>query len=194
MKTRYVLPPRCGHLKTRSSRRQDWYLIERAALHSALKTLAISDEGEGPPVHLLLGCELVDLDKTQASVTLRSNETYHGDLIVGADGVKVSRLERFHPSAVCPEPPLKAPQSWTRAYIAPEATPSSYGKACYRWLVPWSAFASNNETAAYGQRQGNLLQWAEADRRIICYPCAEHRTANMAAFVPAEETQGQSHG
>jgi 2-polyprenyl-6-methoxyphenol hydroxylase-like FAD-dependent oxidoreductase len=70
--------------------KKEWYLIHRAQLHSAIKSLAISEEGEGPAAQLFLHCNVIKLNKSNPSITLSGGETYTGDFIIGADGVHVS--------------------------------------------------------------------------------------------------------
>ncbi|OTB01184.1 hypothetical protein M426DRAFT_223073 [Hypoxylon sp. CI-4A] len=150
----------------------EWYLIHRAGLHSAIKSLAVSEDGEGPPVQLFLSCDIVELDKTSPSITLRGGEKYSGDFIVGADGVN----------------------SWTRSYIAPNVKPHSSGICCYRWMGFWDTFSKDPLTADYGRIKESLLDWTQDDRRIVCYPCDNHQVANIAAFVPASEVEGKKYG
>jgi 2-polyprenyl-6-methoxyphenol hydroxylase-like FAD-dependent oxidoreductase len=78
---------------------KDWFLIHRAHLHSALKTLALGEEGHGTPVKLVLSCNVVDMDTTIVSIKLKTGETVEGDLVIGADGVRVS-LDRMQSTIV----------------------------------------------------------------------------------------------
>lgn len=64
-------------------------LCRRVALHTSLKNAALSPDGEGPAVKLVTGARIVDLDVETCTVFLGDGEKAAGDLIIGADGVKV---------------------------------------------------------------------------------------------------------
>lgn len=66
----------------------------RVALQTSLKYAALSPDGEGPVVKLVTGVRIVDVDVETCTVLLGSGEKAVGDLIIGADGVKVFSLER----------------------------------------------------------------------------------------------------
>lgn len=64
-------------------------LCRRVALHNSLKNAALSPDGEGPPVKLVKGARIEDVDVETCTIFLGNGETAAGDLIIGADGVKV---------------------------------------------------------------------------------------------------------
>lgn len=64
-------------------------LCRRIALHTSLKNAALSPDGEGPSVKLVTGARIVDVDVEACTVVLGNGERAVGDLIIGADGVKV---------------------------------------------------------------------------------------------------------
>ena len=72
---------------------QEWLLVHRAHLHTALREKAIGKEGKGTPCQLKLSSRVASVDPELAEVTLESGEKVRGDLILGADGVHVSRLD-----------------------------------------------------------------------------------------------------
>lgn len=64
-------------------------LCRRVAIHNSLKNAALSPDGEGPPVKLVTGARIEDVDVETCTITIGNGETAVGDLIIGADGVKV---------------------------------------------------------------------------------------------------------
>lgn len=70
-------------------------LCRRVALHTSLKNAALSPSGEGPAVKLVTGVRIVDVDVETCTVFLGNGENATGDLIIGADGVKVFSSERY---------------------------------------------------------------------------------------------------
>ena len=80
---------------------QEWLLVHRAHLHTALREKASGKEGKGKPCQLKLASKVVSVDPELAEVTLENGEKLRGDLLLGADGVHVS-LPIFHREAVRP--------------------------------------------------------------------------------------------
>lgn len=64
-------------------------LCRRVALHNSLKNAALSPDGEGPLVKLVTGARIEDVDVETCTIFLGNGEKAVGDLIIGADGVKV---------------------------------------------------------------------------------------------------------
>lgn len=64
-------------------------LCRRVALHTSLKNAALSPDGKGPFVKLVTGARIEDVDVETCTVVLGNGEKAVGDLIIGADGVKV---------------------------------------------------------------------------------------------------------
>ena len=62
----------------------------RIDLHSALKNMAIGDEGEGAPVKIRNGVKVKSVDCGAGRIEIESGEVFEKDLIVIADGVHVS--------------------------------------------------------------------------------------------------------
>jgi salicylate hydroxylase len=65
--------------------------VHRVDLHNKLKSEATSTSRVGVPVTLHLACKVVDIDLEKASVTLDDGLIFNGDLLLGADGLHVSR-------------------------------------------------------------------------------------------------------
>jgi salicylate hydroxylase len=65
--------------------------VHRVDLHNKLKSEATSTSRDGVPVKLHLACKVVDIDLYNACVTLEDGRVFNGDLLLGADGLHVSR-------------------------------------------------------------------------------------------------------
>lgn len=82
-------------------RSQTWVLSHRVSLHNELKRLATLPTGQGPPAVLKTASRVVAIDPETATITLNDGTTFAGDLVLGADGVSVSRglatLPLFYP-------------------------------------------------------------------------------------------------
>ena len=68
----------------------EMYSYHRLDLHNALRDLTTSQNGKGPVPSIKLGDEVVGIDCETGVVTLRSGEQVNKDLVVIADGFKVS--------------------------------------------------------------------------------------------------------
>ncbi|CAK5268262.1 unnamed protein product [Mycena citricolor] len=66
----------------------DTLLVHRSDLHEELKRVALSPDGNGPPVHIRLGCKVVSCEPEAGIVVLDSGETIAADLVIGADGLQ----------------------------------------------------------------------------------------------------------
>jgi salicylate hydroxylase len=92
---------------------QEWgnvyNMFHRQDMHAGLLEAATSKEGKGEPaqIHIDHICESVDVEKSE--VTFRNGRTIKADIIIGADGIRVSPFldilifgdTDFIPSAVC---------------------------------------------------------------------------------------------
>jgi len=67
----------------------EWSLIHRVHLHEELKRRATSTEYQGYPVELRTACPVIEVDPASATATLEGGELVRGDVLLGADGVKV---------------------------------------------------------------------------------------------------------
>lgn len=65
-----------------------WFLTHRAHLHKHLKEVATSADGKGRPVQVHTSSKIVNTDPHTGTVVLQDGTQVHGDLIVGADGVR----------------------------------------------------------------------------------------------------------
>lgn len=133
-----------------------WDLIHRAHLHTALKKLAESSDGDGPPVQLILGCGAESVDPQAAAVRLQDGRELEGDVVIGADGVgSVSR----------------------KAIPGGDLTPFDSGRSAFRFLVPTQDLLDNERTRHYFQEEGHMVTWISSEnKRIVAYPCESGST------------------
>jgi salicylate hydroxylase len=149
-----------------------FHLIHRADLHDALRQLALSERREEVIPELLLGCRIQDIDTAAGTVILEDSRRFHGDIIIGADGVH----------SVC------------RKKIDTDVQLSLYGKSCYRWLVPRETLLADPEIASLIEAEGWFEEFSEGNRRLVMYPCRHNHVMNIAAFVPDSDMQVTSQG
>lgn len=71
-----------------------WQLSHRVRLHETLKSKATSPEGAGKPAVLKLSSRIASVDAENATVILESGESFEADVVVGADGLRVSSASR----------------------------------------------------------------------------------------------------
>lgn len=68
-----------------------WHLSHRVHLHEKLKVLATAEDGISRPASLHTSSKVVSLDPEKGQVTLANGATETADVILGADGIYVSR-------------------------------------------------------------------------------------------------------
>jgi 2-polyprenyl-6-methoxyphenol hydroxylase-like FAD-dependent oxidoreductase len=146
-----------------------WQLAHRVKLHSELKRLATTEEGEGTPAVLRLRSRVVDVDAQQGIVTLDDGEKIQSDIIVGADGV----------------------HSRTRAKIsgAENMKPFGSGKSAFRFLIPREKALADPETKKFAEHEGHLLMVFARDRRVVVYPTSDNTLLNFVNIHPTSESQ-----
>lgn len=73
-------------------------MVHRVDYHSELKRVATSESATGMPVKLHLSSKVVGCDPERGLLFLENGHTHEGDLIIGADGIRVCLL---HTMAFC---------------------------------------------------------------------------------------------
>ncbi|RLL94111.1 hypothetical protein CFD26_103403 [Aspergillus turcosus] len=140
----------------------EWLLIHRAHLHEALRATAL-DPGQGRPVILHTSSTVVSVDARAASVTLEDGRAFHGDVVLGADGV----------------------HSKARYHIAgQEVKAFSSGKNAFRFLVPRKQFLEDPETAELAEDLGSVDMWHSDDSKVVIYPCVNNQVFNFVCIHP----------
>lgn len=148
-------------------------LVHRAHLHTVLKDLALSEGSDGPPVRLHVSSRVKLADPQRATFTLEDGSVFHGDVLLGIDGV----------------------HSQTRKSI-PEGNllPYDSGKSAYRFLVPTKTLAADPDVPKEPLQNGFLTLWVGDDKRIVMYPCDDGTTMNLAAIHPSHESARDMSG
>ncbi|KAL4875129.1 hypothetical protein BJY04DRAFT_224326 [Aspergillus karnatakaensis] len=145
-----------------------WYLAHRVDLHSELRRINTSPEGLGQPVEISLRSEVVDYDVEDGSVTLADGSIHSADLIVAADGVHSSAVER----------------------VIGHATPViATGWAVFRFLIPTEDLRREPDIAPLLEEGATTLEdglmkifrTADSMKRLVWYPCADNTIQNFVA-------------
>lgn len=71
----------------------EYYMFHRQDMHKTLLEYATSEEGEGFPVQLFVNHRVQDLDCEAGRVRFTNGKEITADLVVGADGIRVSGRE-----------------------------------------------------------------------------------------------------
>ncbi|ROV99928.1 hypothetical protein VMCG_06182 [Cytospora schulzeri] len=161
-----------------------WLLSHRVGLHESLKKLATNEDGAGPPAKLRTSSKVVSLDPEKGQVTLADGTIETGDVILGADGIYVSR-RAFR--TLLPSGELTPPQSRSRTYIK-DAKLFGSGKAAFRFLIPRQAGLDDPVTKSIAEVMGALVMWYGSDRRVVMYPCNDNELLNFVCIHPDAES------
>ncbi len=68
-----------------------WHLVHRGSLHDHLKKVATEAAGGGTPARLHTSCRVVDVEPDKGILRLESGESVSADVLLGADGIYVSK-------------------------------------------------------------------------------------------------------
>ncbi|KAI6046393.1 FAD/NAD(P)-binding domain-containing protein [Pisolithus marmoratus] len=127
------------------------YHTHRADLHRMLYDLAESH------VNIRTNCRVVSMDPSLPSLTLRSGEVVHADLVIGADGLK----------------------STTRHYVVgrpDEPTPT--GDAAYRAVLPIEMLLAEPDLRSLVETPGMTI-WLGPERHIVTYSIRANMEYNI---------------
>ncbi|KAF2812721.1 FAD binding domain protein [Mytilinidion resinicola] len=150
---------------------QPWLLAHRIELHNQLKSAATNPHATGKPVTLRLSSKVIDIQPTTASITLEDGSQFHGDVVLGADGVHSVARKQVPGGNV---------------------EPFSCGKSAYRFLVPKKAAQADPATRQFVETPGELSIWYAEDRRIIMYPTSKNSVLNFVCVHPESESAAES--
>lgn len=129
-----------------------------------MKAAALSPTGKGVPAVLHIASKICDVDPHQATVTLETGQTFHGDVVIGADGVN----------------------SQTRKTLSTggDIKPFSSGTNAFRFLITRQDALADPETATIAQSYGTVDMWDSTDRRVVIYPCDHNKLLNFVCTHP----------
>jgi 2-polyprenyl-6-methoxyphenol hydroxylase-like FAD-dependent oxidoreductase len=111
---------------------------------------------------------VVDVDPNSASITLKDGSVIKGDVIVGADGVHSKTRARI--------PGGEAVQVF------------SAGKSAFRFLIERKAALDDPATKKFAEKNGELIIFYAADRRIVMYPTSNNTLLNFVCIHPESES------
>ncbi|KAI0702382.1 FAD/NAD-P-binding domain-containing protein [Cerioporus squamosus] len=160
---RYATGERVGY--TRWTDMEDkygapYYHVHRADLHKMLFDLA------APFMTLRLKAAVVSVDPDAPSITLASGEVVHGDLVLGADGVK------------------SLAQSVVLGHMNP-AEPT--GDAAYRAIIPSSLLASDPELKELVETP-EMTGWMGPGRHVMGYNIRGKQEYNLVLLHPDDDS------
>lgn len=136
--------------------------IHRADLHRMLYDLA------EPHVNIQTNCRVVAMDPSVPSLTLKSGEVVHADLVVGADGLR----------------------SVTRQYVVgrpDELTPS--GDAAYRAVLPTELLLADPDLRSLVETPETAI-WLGPQRHIVAYNIRAKKEYNIVMCHPDRDPEG----
>nr|XP_031860285.1 uncharacterized protein CI109_004169 [Kwoniella shandongensis]KAA5527357.1 hypothetical protein CI109_004169 [Kwoniella shandongensis] len=144
----------------------EWALCHRVDLQKELMRVATTPDGPGSPCTVLLNSWVVSCDPDNASVTTKGGQTYHGDVLIGADGLK----------------------SVVRGQVVGDSFRSRpSGHSAYRALVPAEKIDNHPDLASLGLLDNRITMVNGAERRIICYPTRNRQLLNFVCALPDSE-------
>ncbi|KAI7345372.1 FAD/NAD(P)-binding domain-containing protein [Hortaea werneckii] len=129
--------------------------------------MATDSDRKGAPAKLHLACRVKSVDPESATITLEDGSEFHGDLLIGADGV----------------------HSRTRASIpGGDKKPFDSGKSAFRFLIPTETLKADPRIAGY-ITPSTLTMWIGEDRRLVMYPCMDNTQMNFVCIHPSKESE-----
>ncbi|EMD31600.1 hypothetical protein CERSUDRAFT_119636 [Gelatoporia subvermispora B] len=133
-----------------------YYHIHRADFHKLLYDLA------APKMILRLGATVVAVDPDAPSVTLKSGEVVHGDLIVGADGIK----------------------SFVQTVVIGKVNPAEpTGDAAYRAVIPADLMLEDPELKPFIDTP-EMTGWMAPGRHLMAYCIRAKKEFNVVLLHP----------
>ncbi|KAJ5495653.1 MonooxygenaseFAD-binding [Penicillium diatomitis] len=142
-------------------------VIHRADLHKCLvkKALAL------PNLELRIDSRVTGVSPSPGFVTLTNGDVIHGDIIIGADGVK-SVVREY----VLEDPALKA---------------IATGDAAYRITLPRSLMEKDADLKKL-IAEPQATRWVGPGRHIIAYPVRNHELCNVVLIHPDRQGMEES--
>ncbi|KAJ6592693.1 FAD/NAD(P)-binding domain-containing protein [Mycena capillaripes] len=150
-------------------------LCHRSELHDELKRLATMEEGPGKPVTIHLKSDVVSCDPATATLNLKSGETHHADLIIGADGIHST----IRTSVLGYE--QRALPSGRAAFRCLLESSKLEGFGQFDWLLA-------GKPGARGVRPKD-----GSGRYLFIYPCRDNTIINIVAHLPDKRDQDEFH-
>lgn len=150
---------------------EPWWYFSRKDLHSELKRSALAEDGKGTAPTLKVGAHVERVDAEHGTVQLASGETFHGDVIIGADGIR----------------------SASGNSVFGKLPSGSEGLSAYRCMIPSTKLMDDPDTAVLVDC-AKVLIFIGPERRIVAYPCSSWDYMNFVCIFPdSSERRSQWH-
>ncbi|CAK7221503.1 hypothetical protein SBRCBS47491_004547 [Sporothrix bragantina] len=150
--------------KVTKTYKEPWWYFSRNDVHAELKRAALSPDGLGTAARLVLGAHVDRVDLAKQTVVLSSGERVHGDVIIGADGIRsASGNSVFGKLQTVPE-----------------------GLSAYRCMIR-SEKLKNTPATEILVDSTKVLMMIAPDRRIVAYPCSNWDWINFVCIFPDDE-------
>ncbi|WOO78221.1 3-hydroxybenzoate 6-hydroxylase 1 [Vanrija pseudolonga] len=140
----------------------EWAQCHRGDLQTEIYKHAVDPNGPGTPCKVICGARVTSADAENASVTLANGDVYHGDLLIGADGLR---------SVV------------RRAVVSEDAKSTPSGYSAYRGLLRAEKIRSIPEVEKMKLLEEQLAIVYGKDQRIITYATRGGSVLNFAAMI-----------
>lgn len=142
---------------------EQWFLGPRVGLHEQLVNLATNPGRRGPPVKITLDSKVSSADAESGTLTLSDGTVFHGDVILGADGVH-SRVRQ----AIQPLDPYRSKHN------------------CFRMMLDRKVLSSHPNAHI---PQDDTMDMIYSDRtKTIIYPTLNNTKYNCVITHPTELT------
>jgi 2-polyprenyl-6-methoxyphenol hydroxylase-like FAD-dependent oxidoreductase len=130
--------------------------------------MALDPSSSGPPAKLETKSRVASIDVSNATLVLENGSTFHGDVVIGADGV----------------------HSKTRLAVpGGHIKPFSSGKSAFRFLIPRKTLLEDPLTRDFVGNEGLLIMFIAEDRRFVMYPCSNNELLNFVVIHPSGESE-----
>ncbi|KAL1855919.1 hypothetical protein Daus18300_010898 [Diaporthe australafricana] len=140
---------------------EPWWYFSRKDIHSELKRAALAEDGMGTTPALKLGAYVERVDPKHGTVHLASGETFHGDVIIGADGIR----------------------SASGNSVFGKLPSRSEELSAYRCMIPSTELKDDQDTAVLVDC-AKVLIFIGPERRIVAYPCSSWDYMNFVCIFP----------
>lgn len=140
---------------------EPWWYFSRQDVHGELKRAALAPEGLGRPARLELESHVERIDQHNNTVHLASGQTFQGDVIIGADGIRTA----------------------SGRSVFGNLPTETQGLSAYRCMIPSARMKDDPETAILVD-SAKVIMVIGPDRRIVAYPCSSWEYMNFVCIFP----------
>lgn len=152
--------------------------FHRVDLHTALKDMAISRGLPGTPVVINNGQAVSSLNCDDGTIILANGDTIHKDLLVIADGVRVSQTVPAHIAEL-----ISLQTKLINNITNKDETLEETGSSFYRCLIPFEEAKKDPDLASIfkDQEPGFWVPFElSTGTYLVTYPCRDQKMLNVA--------------